>query len=178
MLMKDVAEDALLRIARLLITGLMGLSLLVAVGAPVTMVVWFAMRRDINAALASQGYEPSAFGWVVVLIALIAAIGALTFLFTRELRRVVASVSQGDPFIVVNAERLRHMAWLVVAIQAVRIPMSRLVVWFDAEPHSPNVHHGEYGVSIGWLILALILFVLARVFREGTRLRDEVEGTV
>ncbi len=29
-----------------------------------------------------------------------------------------------------------------------------------------------------FLLGTLILFILARVFREGTRLRDEVEGTV
>ena len=28
------------------------------------------------------------------------------------------------------------------------------------------------------IVLALVLFILARVFREGARMRDELEGTV
>ena len=70
------------------------------------------------------------------------------------------------------------MGWLALAIQLVAVPMTRLAVWFDAAPFAPNFHHNENGISVGGLILVLILFVLARVFREGARLREEVEGTI
>jgi hypothetical protein len=38
--------------------------------------------------------------------------------------------------------------------------------------------HGGFEFSYFGLLLALVLFVIARVFREGTRLREELEGTV
>jgi len=34
------------------------------------------------------------------------------------------------------------------------------------------------GLDGGSILLILILFILARVFREGARMRDELEGTV
>ncbi len=69
------------------------------------------------------------------------------------------------------------MAWLALAMQAAVIPIMGLVVWFDALPHKANVHYVDNN-SFGGLILALLLFVLARVFRVGTEMRDELEGTV
>jgi hypothetical protein len=38
--------------------------------------------------------------------------------------------------------------------------------------------HFKADVPLAGLFLALVLFILARVFREGTRMRDDLEGTV
>jgi hypothetical protein len=101
----------------------------------------------------------------------------LAFFFLRHLRRIVDSVSQGDPFVPVNADRLRYMAWLALVMQAVLIPFTGLFVWFDALPQKANVHYNDNN-WFGGLLLALLLFVLARVFRVGTEMREELEGTV
>jgi len=63
-------------------------------------------------------------------------------------------------------------------MQVVGVPMTKLLVWFDAMPHKPNVHHHEHGISIGTIILTLVLFVLARVFRTGAEMEQDLEGTV
>lgn len=102
----------------------------------------------------------------------------LGFFLLRHLRRVVDSVAHGDPFVPVNADRLNHMAWLVLAIQLLAVPMTLLAFWFDAAPFKPNVHHGSEGISIGALLLALVLFILARVFRIGTQMSEELKATV
>jgi len=176
--MKDVAEDRLLRVARLLIRLVMGISLLIAAGALLSIPVIFAKQHEFAAELIGNGFEPSAIWWGALLLALVFGCAALAFLFLRQLAAIVQSASQGDPFVPVNAGRLRNMGWLALAIQLVAVPMTRLAVWFDAAPFPPNVHHNENGISVGGLILVLILFVLARVFREGARLREEVEGTI
>ena len=36
----------------------------------------------------------------------------------------------------------------------------------------------DAGLDIEGILLALILFILARVFRHGARMRDDLEGTV
>jgi hypothetical protein len=36
----------------------------------------------------------------------------------------------------------------------------------------------DFGVSLGGLLLALTLFILARVFRQGAAMREDLEGTV
>ena len=37
---------------------------------------------------------------------------------------------------------------------------------------------GVFNVELTGILLTLILFILARVFREGSRMREELEGTV
>ena len=36
----------------------------------------------------------------------------------------------------------------------------------------------DFGFSGGGLLLMLVLFILARVFRRGAEMREELEGTV
>jgi len=169
----------LLRVARLLLAGLLGVSVAVGCVAAGIIPLMFLDRSDVTRRMASSGIDASsALPWLAVMLALIAAIAALAFFFIRHLRSIVDSVSQGDPFIPANAERLHKMAWLTLAIQGLAIPMNRLAVWFDAAPQVANVYHNRNGISAGALILAMTLFILARVFREGTRLRDDAQGMV
>jgi hypothetical protein len=114
-------------------------------------------------------------GMIAGLLMLLAVIGALIFLFLVRLRRVIDTVTQGDPFVPANAERLAQMGWLVLATQALAFPAGTigalLAMRFE------KVHIG-FGVSLGAILLALILFILARVFRTGAQMREELEGTV
>jgi hypothetical protein len=36
----------------------------------------------------------------------------------------------------------------------------------------------QVDLPLAGLFLALVLFILARVFREGTRMREDLEGTI
>jgi hypothetical protein len=175
---QNLNRDTPLQIVRLGLTGLLGLSIIVGAGAVALIVFMLAQQDKMSARLASSHIDSSAIWWLVCMLALIAGVAALVFVFVRRLRAIVQSVSRGDPFVPVNADRLRQMAWLTLAIQLLAIPMTRLVVWFDAAPQTANVYHNRNGISFGGLMLAVILFILARVFRQGTRLREEVEGTV
>jgi hypothetical protein len=176
--MSEGRKDPLLRIVRILLTGLLWLAAAVGAGGLVAAGTFLARNEFYAARMASNGIDPSGVWWVAVLGVLVAAMAALAFFFVRHLRRIVDSVAEGDPFMPVNAERLRHMAWLTLAFQLVAVPMTDLAVWFDAAPHHPNVHHGTDGISIAMLVLALILFILARVFRQGAAMREDLEGTV
>ncbi len=135
-------------------------------------------REPILAKLAERGGValPPDFIWAICGISLLIAItAALGFLFLRELRRIVDTVAEGDPFIPVNAVRLQRMGWLAVGIQLIAIPVSALAGWAAYLSH---VRFVDVGLSLGGVFLALILFVLARVFRTGAQMRDELEGTV
>ena len=114
--------------------------------------------------------------WAIVAVLLLTSAGAaLGFLFFRNLYRIVATVGEGDPFVPVNAERLRAMGWIVVAVHFIVVPLAAIGAWLQT---TMERFHANISVSLGGLLLALVLFVLARVFREGARLREEVEGTV
>ena len=174
----EPTNDRLLKVTRLILTLLMGLTIVAATVALLIIPILFVKRADVAADLAASRIDPAAIPSIALLLALGAVIATLGFFFFRHLRRIVDSVSQGDPFVPVNADRLRAMAWLSLAIQAALIAMTPLIYWFDALPHKPNVHHNSDGISFGSLVLALLLFILARVFRRGSEMRDELEGTV
>ncbi len=175
--MPKIPEDRLLFFTRMMLTLLLGLTIIASTVALLTIPVLLAERGDVAAQLAASGIDPAGIPSIAILLALVAGIALLAFFFVRHLRRIVDSVADGDPFVPANADRLRNMGWLALAIQALLIPTTGLVIWLDALPHKANVHYSDNN-SFGGLILALLLFVLARVFRRGTEMREELEGTV
>ena len=91
--------------------------------------------------------------------------------FISMLRRIVATVAEGDPFVVENAQRLTRMGWLAVAIGVLATGIGIAATLIDGSPEAFDIDGGS-------LILALSLFILARVFRHGAALREDLEGTV
>jgi hypothetical protein len=93
----------------------------------------------------------------------------------KRLVALVETVRAGDAFVGANAVRLQATAWALLALQ-----LLSLVVGAIAKAISTPAHpfHFDAGFSIsGWLAV-LLTFVLARVFAEGARMRDDLEGTV
>jgi uncharacterized membrane protein len=93
----------------------------------------------------------------------------------KRLLAIVETVRAGDPFVAENALRLQAVAWMLLALQ-----LLSLVVGAIARAVSTPAHplHLQAGFSIsGWLAV-LLTFLLARVFAEGTLMRDDLEGTV
>jgi len=93
----------------------------------------------------------------------------------NRLLALVETVRDGNPFVASNAQRLQAIAWALLGLQVVS-----MVIGAIAKSVSMPAHplHLDAGFSLtGWLAV-LLTFLLARVFAEGTRLRDELEGTV
>ena len=171
-------RDRLLFVTRLVLTLLLGGTLLLMALAIIGIPAAFLFHGTLEPHLVESGFRPGSIPWLALMLALVGVMAALGFLFFRHLRRIVDSVSSGDPFVPVNADRLQAMAWLSLGVQGVVFLLTPLIIWFDAMPHKPNVHHSDSGLSFGSMILALLLFVLARVFRVGAEMREELEGTV
>jgi Protein of unknown function (DUF2975) len=99
----------------------------------------------------------------------------LNYLVLKRLLAIVETVRAGDPFVAENALRLRAIAWTLLALQ-----LLSLVIGAIAKAVSTPAHplHLQAGFSIsGWLAV-LLTFLLARVFAEGTLMREDLEGTV
>ena len=93
----------------------------------------------------------------------------------RRLLSIVETVRTGDPFVAPNASRLQVIAWVLLALQLLSLVIDAIAksVSIPAKPL-----HLDAGFSVsGWLAV-LLTFVLARVFAEGTRMREDLEGTV
>ncbi|MCW1431528.1 DUF2975 domain-containing protein [Novosphingobium sp. JCM 18896] len=167
--------DPLLALVKLILAismaAFLALAAVIALAAPAL----FLWRDKVTAQMAAQGAPPEAIWAIVAVLLLVSAMFVLGFYFVRHLYRIVASVGEGDPFVPINARRLSAMAWIAVAVHVMAIPVSMIGEW--AETLSPRIHW-EGDIPLAGLFLALVLFILARVFREGTRLREELEGTV
>ena len=105
-------------------------------------------------------------------IVLVAVVGAgLVHLVLRRLLAIVDTVRAGDPFILENAHRLQAIAWCVVGLEMLRLAVAAIAraVW---EPGRIDAF------SLAAWLAVLLLFVLAGVFAQGARMRDELAGTV
>jgi hypothetical protein len=109
----------------------------------------------------------------------IASIGLVTVPLNhgilRRLLAMVDTVRAGDPFVATNALRLRTIAWAMLVLQCLGIVIGSIAKTVSTPAHPVNI---DAGFSLtGWLAV-LLTFLLARVFAEGTHMRDEIEGTV
>jgi hypothetical protein len=99
----------------------------------------------------------------------------LNYIVLKRLLAIVETVRAGDPFVGANADRLRGIARALLALQILS-----LIVGAIAKSVSTPAHplHFDAGFSItGWLTV-LLTFLLARVFAEGTVMREDLDGTV
>jgi hypothetical protein len=93
----------------------------------------------------------------------------------RRLLAVVETVRAGDPFVASNAPRLLTIAWSLFALQLLSVIIG-LIGKAISTPERPIDIGAGFSVN-GWLAV-LLTFLLARVFSEGTRMRDDLEGVV
>jgi len=116
---------------------------------------------------------------IVMGLRAIAVIGLVTVplnhVILTRLVAIVETVRAGDPFVAVNANRLRLIAWILLTLQLLGLVIAAIVKAVSTPEHPVTI---DAGFSInGWLAV-LLTFVLARVFAEGTLMREDLEGTV
>jgi hypothetical protein len=118
---------------------------------------------------------------LALLVLLLLALAAM-FIFFGRLRAIIATVGSGDPFAPANAERLSMMAWLFLGVQVLMWPATICAhivadAVRDLNDLDLEVGSGD-GFSLTGILMVLILFILARVFRHGAAMREDLEGTV
>ena len=99
----------------------------------------------------------------------------LNYVVLKRLLAIVETVRAGDPFVAANANRLGTIAWALLTLQLLSLVIGAIGKTISTPAHPV---HLDAGFSInGWLAV-LLTFLLARVFAEGTLMRDDLEGTV
>ena len=99
----------------------------------------------------------------------------LNHVVLKRLLAIVLTVHAGDPFVAANASRLQAIAWVLLALQLLSLAIGAIARSVSSPAHPLHLDAG-FSVS-GWLAV-LLTFLLARVFAEGTRMREDLEGTV
>src|SRR5262245_47106325 len=109
----------------------------------------------------------------------IAALGLVTiplnYVVLKRLLAIIETVRAGDPFVAANASRLRDIAWSLLALQLLSLTIGAIAKAVSTPAHPLHLNAG-FSIS-GWLAV-LLTFLLARVFAQGTLMREDLEGTV
>ncbi len=120
------------------------------------------------------GHESIVAGMRAIMVIGIAGtpIGYVVF---SQLLRIVESVRTGKAFTMDNAGRLRTIAWAMVGLEVMHVCV--VAIASAVSTKAVPLHINSNFHITGWLAI-LMLFVLAQVFLEGTRMREDLEGTV
>jgi hypothetical protein len=103
------------------------------------------------------------------------AVVPLNHAVLKRLLAIVETVRAGDPFVAANAGRLQAIAWVLLTLQVLSVVIGAIARAVSSPAHPLHI---DAGFSItGWLAV-LLTFLLARVFAEGTLMREDLQGTV
>ena len=122
----------------------------------------------------SPGIEPMMIGMRAIAVLGLVAV-PLNHAVLGRLTAIVDTVREGDPFLATNGRRLNAIAWVLLALQLLSLVIGGIGMAISTPAHPLHLDAG-FSPS-GWLAV-ILTFVLARVFGEGTRMREDLEGTV
>jgi hypothetical protein len=132
---------------------------------------WFMKAIDIPTGTDAR---PIMTGLRLIALLGVAAVPLNHMVLTR-LRRMVETVGRGDPFVAANAYRLHAIGWVLVALNLLSMVIGGIGKSISSKEFPL---HLDAGFSVnGWLCV-VFTFILARVFAEGTLMREDLEGTV
>jgi hypothetical protein len=170
-------SDTPLALSRTVLRALVKLNVMLAIGIFALFVASLIAGGFVMRALGVIPTSDSGrliFGMRGIMVVGILAAPVLHLIYTRLLA-IVETVNSGDPFVLENAERLHTIAWSIVVLELMHVAVVILAngVWVGSQKVDIG---GKFSVA-PWLTI-LLLFVLARVFDHGARMRDELAGTV
>ena len=93
----------------------------------------------------------------------------------KRLVAIVETIRGGDPFVAANANRLRVIAWVLLALNLLSIVIGGIAKTVSTPAHPL---HLDAGFSINGWLLVLLTFLLAGVFAEGAVMREGRERMV
>jgi len=99
----------------------------------------------------------------------------IVHLILSRLLTIVETVSVGNPFVVANAVRLKTIAWAILGLELMHFTVGAIAAGVSTAAAPLNI---SSGFSLTRWLTVLLLFVLARVFEQGARMREDLEGTV
>jgi hypothetical protein len=110
------------------------------------------------------------------LVMVIGIVGVpVTHLVLARLLAIVETVAGGDPFVSENALRLKAIAWAVLGLEVLHLAVGAIAAGLAGAGARTDL---DGGFSVTPWLAVLLLFVLARVFEQGSHMREDLAGTV
>jgi Protein of unknown function (DUF2975) len=122
---------------------------------------------------------PGVVLWPGMLVFVVSLLVALVVVM--RLRRIFATLIAGDPFVPQNAVHLRVIWMTLAAYEIMRMAITSgavLTLNLSGGASTTTGLSGGLHINGGLWIAVAVLVVLAEVFREGARLRDEQKLTI
>lgn len=121
----------------------------------------------------SDGVAPQEF--IAALVTTLAIMPGIIYICV-QLRRILATLATGDPFVPENAPRLLKIAAAIAIMELARyVVIVLLIVFVD---FGEDMSGPRFYVSLVAWVSAAAMLVFSQVFREGSRLREEEKMTV
>jgi len=173
---KPTASSAALPIAHAVLRVLIVLNWLMV---PIILALLFVMPNEQWIMKAFKLSPSPDAARVVMALRIIAIFGLaaipLHYAVLKRLLAIVETVREGDPFVAANAIRLQAIAWVLLVLQLFSLVIGAIAKGVSTPAHPLHLNAG-FSVN-GWLAV-LLTFLLARIFAEGTLMRDDLAGTV
>jgi len=165
-----------LGLSRRVLSGLRALNIVYGVGVGIMLIASLVAPDILFGAIGvrATGWETATLSMRGIMIVGIAG-AFIAHRILTGLLSIVESVRVGDPFVIDNAAHLNAIAWWLLVAELLHLLVGALAR-LASTPEQP--------FDIGWSfsftpwIAVLLLFVLARVFAYGARMREDIEGTV
>jgi hypothetical protein len=151
-----------------LVVGVLILGLLVT-----SLVVGDQVMRTL-AAGTPQADARLFLGMRLVAVIGLAGVPVVHFVLTWLLA-IVDTVRDGNSFVSANAARLQRIAWAVLILELMHLAVAAIAAAVSTAAAPFDI---SWRFSLTPWLAVLLLFVLARVFEQGSRMREELEGTV
>ncbi len=140
------------------------------------------VARDLMLRALGSAHGPDAdmdMGVYIVGVRMLMVVGiagaAVAHVILTRLLEIVGTVGEGDPFVPANATRLQQIAWWLLGGEGLHFLAGAAARYASSSGHPLDI---DWSFSFTPWIAVLGLFVLARVFEQGTRMRADLEGTV
>ncbi|MGB3626248.1 MAG: DUF2975 domain-containing protein [Henriciella sp.] len=92
-----------------------------------------------------------------------------------QLKRILSTLADGDPFVPENGPRLTRIALAIALVELARyVTVFLLNAFVDLGSEQPV----RLSINLAAWAAVVALFILAQVFREGSRLREEEKMTI
>ena len=164
------ALDPLLTAARVLLFVLLAGGVLAMAFSIFGLVVFAATHlRELFTTLNRTVWDP--VGAYVIGLSALGLIGSSVL----ALLAMIGAVEQGDAFAPANGKRLENIAGNLLGLQ-----LLGLIAFWAELPIRGDINGFDAALSLspGGIAIVLLLFILARVFRQGAAMREDLDGTV
>jgi Protein of unknown function (DUF2975) len=163
-----------LAVSRKVLRLVIKLNLLMGIAILALLIASLVAEGQVMRALGAKPSSVLYLGMRLIMVIGILSVPLVHIVLTRLLE-IVETVGLGDPFVTENAERLETIAWVVLGLELLHFGVGAIAASVSSTAHPLDI---GWNFSVTRWLVVLFLFVLARVFRQGARMREDLQGTV